>query len=129
MKRRRVRVLVADDNPAWLDIMERIVKQADPTVEILRAENGYQANRCIGCVDCAVLDHRMPGVSGDEVRAKADRLGKPVVLVSSHRPLSLAGAAAFVEKDVDEVDRAVRSMLRDLRGPRRVLAELRRAVA
>lgn len=128
MIRRPLRVLVADDDPEWLILLARIVRESCPDARITSVSDGEQAERCLGRVDACVLDHRMPGVSGDRLRAEAEAMGVPVVLVSSVRPLSHRGYEVAVPKDLDSVRAAVGKMLRRATGPLRLVGLRRPAL-
>jgi len=67
MNRTRPRVLLADDQPALLDLFETWLEAED--VDLVRTNCGAEAlSHCEdGTVDVAILDRHMPRVSGDEV--------------------------------------------------------------
>jgi len=82
------RVLIADDEPALLDLYATWLDDGD--VEVVRANCGAAAlAHCDeGDVDVAVLDRHMPRVSGDEVLdiLRDDSAGPRVAFVTAATP-------------------------------------------
>lgn len=102
-------ILIADDLPAHLDLLEVILQRAD--CRLVRAEDGIAALRLAReeKPDLVYLDIEMPGMNGGEVcrllKADPERRLVPVVLVSSHGRREFAmkcGADQFLGKPVDE---------------------------
>ena len=102
-------ILIADDLPAHLDLLEVVLRRADCRLE--RAEDGVAALRIAREIrpDLIYLDVEMPGVNGGEVcrilKSDPASRGTPVVLVSSHERREFAlrcGADLFLAKPVDE---------------------------
>ncbi|HKB71121.1 MAG TPA: response regulator [Thermoanaerobaculia bacterium] len=102
-------ILIADDLPAHLDLLEVILQRAD--CRLVRAEDGIAALRLAReeKPDLVYLDIEMPGMNGGEVcrllKADPERRRVPVVLVSSHGRREFAmkcGADQFLGKPVDE---------------------------
>jgi CheY-like chemotaxis protein len=90
-------VLIADDEPALLDLYETWL--ADLDVTVVRAGCGAEAlARCDERLDVAILDRHMPRVSGDEVLAELrDRSSAPrVAFVSAAVP-----DVRIVDLDID----------------------------
>jgi CheY-like chemotaxis protein len=81
---RRKRLLVIEDNPAEQKSIEALLGHSD--VEIIHAGTGRKALAILkeGGVDCAVLDLRLPDISGfellDEVRADPAMSEIPIVV-------------------------------------------------
>lgn len=79
------RLLVADDDDAIRDALAAVLR--DEGWEVTEARDGDDALRLAleRPFDVAVLDHRMPGLSGGEVhRALVERgVGLPVILVTA----------------------------------------------
>lgn len=93
----RPRVLIADDEPALLDLYETWL--ADLDVEIVRARSGAEAlAQCDGSFDVAILDRHMPRLSGDDVLAElSERAPSPrVAFVSAATP-----DVRIVDLDID----------------------------
>lgn len=102
-------ILIADDLPAHLDLLEVILQRAD--CRLVRAEDGIAALRLAReeKPDLVYLDIEMPGMNGGEVcrllKSDPERRRVPVVLVSSHGRREFAmkcGADQFLGKPVDE---------------------------
>lgn len=102
-------ILIADDLPAHLDLLEVILQRAD--CRLVRAEDGIGALRLAReeKPDLIYLDIEMPGINGGEVcrllKADPERRQVPIVLVSSHGRREFAmkcGADQFLGKPVDE---------------------------
>jgi CheY-like chemotaxis protein len=103
------KILIVDDIPAHLDLLEVILARADCSV--LRADDGPTALQLAHeeHPDLLYLDVEMPHLTGGEVcrMLKADPLFKsvPVILVSARDYRELAGrcgADLFLQKPVDE---------------------------
>jgi len=91
------RVLIADDEPALLDLYETWL--ADLDVTVVRAGCGAEAlDRCDERIDVLILDRHMPRVSGDEVLdTLRDRAPDPrVAFVSAATP-----DVRIVDLDID----------------------------
>ena len=91
--RHQIRVLVADDHPLYREALATAVR-GRPELELVgEAETGAEALAKIERLrpDVAVLDARMPDVSGTDVLAAIERdsLGARVVLVSGALDSSL----------------------------------------
>ncbi len=107
----RRRVLIVDDDPVNLDVLEGHLSSFD--VELTRAHGGVEALEAVDRdePDLILLDLRMPDLDGIDVlthvRARTDRPHVPVILVTAHsdreqrvRGLE-AGADEFLEKPID----------------------------
>jgi len=85
-------VLLVDDEPELLELYEMFLSAE---YDVRTAEDGTEALEAIdGAVDVALLDRRMPGMTGDEVLAEIRDRGQDV------RTAMLTA----VEPDVDIVD-------------------------
>ena len=119
MRRRRViRVVAADDHPASLRATTETLTRAGLDVVGI-SSNGEGAIDCVRSLapDVALVDLRMPGLSGADV-ARAVRARYPdthVVIFSAYNDREIvelaiaAGATAYVSKDSapEEIVRAV----------------------
>src|SRR3989442_1361541 len=115
------RVLVVDDDPAILDVLDEFVGD-DLGMAVARATNGAAALAAVAArrPDLVILDLRMPVLDGFEAcrRLKADPATRaiPVVAVSAdgNRGAALAcGCDDFLAKpfDLDAIERVVRRWL------------------
>jgi DNA-binding NarL/FixJ family response regulator len=105
----QVRVLIADDDPLFLDALEAILG-IEAQIEIAgRAHDGDEATRLAGELgpDVVLLDLSMPVVDGFEAsrRIRADAPGTAVVVLTGSsnaedvEKASDAGATGYVTKD------------------------------
>jgi CheY-like chemotaxis protein len=87
VKHGTVKVLVVDDEPSALDLMDRILQPSG--FQVLRAEAGAEGVRLAGLEspDAIVLDLMMPGMSGFEVvtalKSKPETADIPILVVTS----------------------------------------------
>jgi DNA-binding NarL/FixJ family response regulator len=104
-----VRVLIADDDPLFLDAVEAILG-IESQIEIAgRAYDGEEATRLAGelCPDVVLMDLSMPVVDGFEASRRIRAAARaPIVIVltgSSYagdvEKARAAGAAGYVTKD------------------------------
>lgn len=101
-------VLVADDEPAVLEVLSQVVE--DMGHEVLRARDGEEA---LGLARAkrphlVVTDHMMPRLSGLELcrRLRSDEVLKstPVILLSAVLPHGAPEASAFLHKPFEITD-------------------------
>jgi DNA-binding NarL/FixJ family response regulator len=115
-----VRCLVADDHPAIVEAVSRVIER-DPDVELVgRAGDGDEALRLIEALrpDVALLDIRMPNRTGIDIARELGSIGVPTAVILYTEladTLTLveaidAGARGFVLKGSPLVDlsRAIR---------------------
>lgn len=120
---RRYRILVAEDDEAFLDALAAAL-EADARFAVAgRAHNGREALELAGqlCPDAIVMDIEMPELDGVEAtrRLQVEQPGLPVVAISGtdyeERVIEIraAGAADYVRKSrVDcELAEALASLL------------------
>ncbi|MFL6696820.1 MAG: response regulator [Vitreoscilla sp.] len=75
------RVLIVDDDPAALELVQMLVEEAFPSASITKANNGFEGLRAMGRItpDILVTDIVMPHIDGLEmlrhVATQADRPG------------------------------------------------------
>jgi two-component system, NarL family, nitrate/nitrite response regulator NarL len=103
-----VRVVVADDHPLYREALAHAVRSRPELELVAELETGREALAEIGRLapDVAVLDVKMPDVSGTDVLSSLARTGcrTRVMLVSGYMESNLAyeaiaaGAAAFFSK-------------------------------
>jgi signal transduction histidine kinase len=138
------RILIVDDNPDNLFVLEQVLGEMLPEGTAVAAEGAAKALDLAAAapLDVALIDVQMPGIDGIELcrRFKADeRTARvPVILLTAHRaPAELkargleAGADDFVARPVDNIELVarIRVALRIKRGEdelRRAEAEVRR---
>jgi len=112
-------VLVADDEAHVRALLDAVLRRAGMRVWL--AAGGGEAVELLrehgGAIDVALLDVRMPGLTGPEALARMRELrpGLPCVFMTGHAGphdeaelLALAGRVLYKPFDVDEVVRAVR---------------------
>jgi DNA-binding NarL/FixJ family response regulator len=122
---RRIRVIIADDYPAFSHALQRVI-DAEPDMTVIAAPgDGATALEAIRQLapDVAVLDMRMPGLDGIDVARRLfveDRLPARTVLVTLYwdrvvfeRAIE-AGVSGYVPKDtaLSEIVNAVRAVAR-----------------
>jgi DNA-binding NarL/FixJ family response regulator len=106
-KRRRIRLVIADDNPMVREGLRSAIGTSDDLVILGVASDGAEALRLVRDLspDVLVLDHRMPGQRGLDVAARLHVDSPDIAIVmftldEGIRELALAaGVAAFVPKD------------------------------
>ena len=100
MKSHRPTALIADDEPLLRDVLERLLGQLWPELEIVKvAANGVEAAEAIAALepDIAFLDIQMPGLTGLEV-AQGIEGGTRVVFVTAYDQYAVE---AFEARAVD----------------------------
>jgi len=109
--RPRIRVLLADDHPLFLRSVAGAVQER-PSLELVgQVTDGRRALEEIRALvpDVAVVDVRMPGMSGTEVAAAAtaEGLATRILILSAYAEDELvyetlaAGAAGYLSKELD----------------------------
>ena len=103
-ERRRIRVLLVEDNPDHVYLMERRLREAGH--EVSTASSGRSALEALDDVDLVLLDYRLPDMSGLEtLEAIRRREGPSVVVVTGMGSEEVAvqamraGAIDYVVKD------------------------------
>ena len=103
-------VYVVDDDAAARDSLEALLLSAGHDVETFESGEAFLEAYDPSWVGCAVLDVRMPGLSGLQVQEELSRreTALPVIIVTGHGDLPMAvramqaGALDFIEKPYDE---------------------------
>jgi CheY-like chemotaxis protein len=128
---RRIEVLYVEDSAGDIIIMEQILREFLPPVNLSIARDGAQALAMLADEryqpDLIILDLNLPVLSGFEVLEQNPRKGIPVVIFSAsarnsdmERTLSL-GAKEYVHKpfDLQSYRDVVRGMVRNWAMPER----------
>jgi len=107
-----VRLLVIDDQPAFVPSLGLLLKRADPRIELEAAEGAVDGLLKVGLQrpDAVLLDAYMPGMDGVEVcrRIKSSEETKDIAVIALtgrpseelERAFRAAGAADFLLKPV-----------------------------
>ncbi len=120
------RVLVADDDPSILVVLEELL--ADLSYEVRTARNGQEALEMMtgDPPDLVILDVAMPSLSGTEVvellRSQSAARHIPVILMSAAIAPDHQDGVIFVPKpfDLDTLTRTVeRALAGDYREPQK----------
>jgi two-component system sensor histidine kinase/response regulator len=117
-------VLVADDEPAVLEVLSQVVE--DLGHDVLRARDGEEALELARArrPQLVVTDHMMPRLSGLELcrKLKGDQALKdvPVILLSAVLPQGIPEAAAFLHKpfEITDFEAVIRQSLSHAPEPR-----------
>ena len=102
-----LRVLIADDELMARRRLRRLLEAIDDVEIVSECDSGEAALSALASqsVDVAVLDVRMPGLSGLDVSSAALDLGVEIVLATAHSEHAVAaferGVADYVMKPVD----------------------------
>ncbi len=101
-----LRCLIADDEPLAVKLLESYMKKLDCVASLRCYSSASQALEAIeaGDVDLAILDIRMPGLSGLDLARAADSRGTAVIFVTAYPGYALEGfrvhAADYLLKPV-----------------------------
>lgn len=83
------RILIVDDNPDHLRLLEDSIGLYCAECEVVSASDGYAALEQLERqpFDLILTDYQMPGMNGLELASAVHRIspGTPVVLVTAHR--------------------------------------------
>lgn len=118
-RRRGRTVLLADDDPEYVDAMRRLLEGEG--YRVVAASNGAQALACalLEPPDIVLLDQRMPGMNGTQVNRALVAAGirRPVVLISGRDDaarLSRSSGARYWLPKPFEVEQLLSTMERAL---------------
>ena len=115
-----VRVILIDDEVAFLDSMKRVLERRE--MEVITAESGEQGLTLLkeSLVDVVVLDIRMPGMDGLEVlrRIRTHYPSIQVIMLTGHPSYNTAleaikqGAHEYLEKppDIEKLAATIRRL-------------------
>jgi len=104
------RVAIVDDDEAVRDALSMLLRAADYAVDVHASADAFLARMTGTQLACAILDVRMPGMSGIELQERLAAQGSelPVVFLTGHGDVAMAvramkrGAFDFLEKPVDD---------------------------
>jgi CheY-like chemotaxis protein len=104
-----VRVLVVEDDPGATAVITRVLERCGASATCV--SSGEDALRLVvqgDCVDVALVDHRLPGMTGTELtgRVRMAPSARPVPVIGmsgapAAREMMSAGARCFVRKPAD----------------------------
>ena len=82
----RLFAFVVDDDPSVCRALRRLLQSAGMEVETSSSAEGFLHATLRREPDCLVLDIRMPGISGPELRDRLYAMGRriPVVFITAH---------------------------------------------
>jgi FixJ family two-component response regulator len=103
-------VYVIDDDQAMLESLSWVIESVNLKVKGYRCAQKFLNEYDPLQHSCALLDVRMPGMSGPELQAKLNNLGilMPIIFISSHGDVPLAvramkaGAVDFLTKPFND---------------------------
>ncbi len=129
------KVYVLDDDPSFVRSTLRLLDSWGLSSEAFTSPTAFLAHQIGPEPSCAIVDLRMPGMSGLEVQRALEkgRRKLPVIFVSGHADVQSSvaamklGAVDFLTKPVDEAE-LIEAVHRALAQDVRAAAELRRAV-
>jgi two-component system response regulator FixJ len=115
-------VFVIDDDASVRRALERLLRVEGFSVRTFASGSAFLGALDAACTGCAVLDVRMPDLSGFEIldRLAARGCTLPVILITGHGDLTMAaraqhlGCVSFLRKPFEDVAllEAVRRALR-----------------
>lgn len=105
-------ILIADDDPAFCDILQRALSSEPWTVKIARDGREALDLLCTSHFDLAVLDFAMPHLTGLEVLEAVKQKGiqTDIIILTGYGTIPLtvqamkAGAREFIEKPIKPIE-------------------------
>jgi len=106
----RSRIAVVDDDQSVREALENLISSVGFEVKLFASAEEFLDSDALLKTDCAVLDMRLPGISGFELQRKlaVDGQSIPVIIITAQgddktRDEALAaGAIAFLKKPFKE---------------------------
>lgn len=103
-------VFIVDDDPSVRSALSRLVRSVGLNAVPCESADEFLGHEDLDTPGCAVLDIRMPGLSGLDLQEEmaARNQNKPIIFITGHGtiPLSVramkAGAVDFIEKPFDD---------------------------
>ena len=104
--RNRPLIAIVDDDELFRRSIERLLKSSGFQVETFESAEAFLQDGDVNGIACAVLDMRLPGMSGRDLqrRLSVTEQPTPIVFVSAHNEPEMqagvmrAGAVAFLKK-------------------------------
>jgi two-component system response regulator FixJ len=129
MSRRRLLVAIVDDEEPVRRALRRLFLVAGIDVETFASGYEFLESVKLQRPDCAVIDLRLPGLTGLDVQERLVEAGirLPTVIVTGHDQAGIAervlaaGASAYLSKPLDEESllKTVASVVRSGAGPKK----------
>ena len=118
-------IVVVDDDQSVREALENLISSVGFEVSLFASAEDFLHSDGPANTDCAVLDLRLPGISGLELQRRLTANGQstPVIIITaegddkSHAEAVAAGAIAFLKKPFKEevllaaIDSALKSKL------------------
>jgi FixJ family two-component response regulator len=103
-------IAIVDDDELFRRSIERLLKSIGFRVETFESAEAFLQDGDMDGTACAVLDMRLPGMSGRDLQQRLRARGQPtsVVFVSAHNEPEIqasvlrAGAVAFLKKPFED---------------------------
>ena len=103
-------IAIVDDDELFRRSIERLLKSSGFRVETFESAEAFLQDGDVGGTACAVLDIRLPGMSGRDLQRRLSAREQPtsVVFVSAHNEPEMqasvlrAGAVAFLKKPFED---------------------------
>jgi FixJ family two-component response regulator len=103
-------IAVVDDDQSVRDALENLISSVGYEVKVFASAEAFLDSDMPANTDCAVLDLRLPGISGVELQRKlaADGQGIPSIIITAEgndqaeSEAAAGGAIAFLKKPFKE---------------------------
>ena len=110
MARTDTRIFIVDDDPSVRRSLTRVVRSAGWNAEAFASARDFLDKPSFSGTGCVVLDVRMPGMTGPELREQmaARRISLPIIFLTGHGDVPTGveamkkGAVDFLMKPVDD---------------------------
>lgn len=107
---RRLLVAIVDDEEPVRRALRRLLRVAGMDVETFASGYEFLESVKTQCPDCAVIDLRLPGLTGLDVQERLVEAGirLPTIIITGHdqggtkERVLAAGASAYLHKPLDE---------------------------
>jgi len=103
-------IVVVDDDQSVRKALENLISSVGYQVKLFGSAEAFLDSDALASTDCAVLDFRLPGISGVELQRKlvADGQNIPGIIITAQgddqaqAEAAAAGAIAFIKKPFKE---------------------------